>query len=465
MKKLPELILSGKRVTPLIEGGKGIGVTDGHTAGAWAAANCIGTFSGVTPTRYDESGNILPEIITGKTRQERAQELVDLSIEGCLTQAKIATEIAGGKGRIHMNLLWEMGGCEKILRGVLEKANGLIHGVTCGAGMPFKLGEICASHGVYYYPIVSSDRAFRALWKRGYKNYGEFLGGVVYEDPWFAGGHIGLSNNDSPDVPDDPRPRIKAIRKEMNDCGLEDTPIVIAGGVWSLADWEDCIDNPEIGPVAFQLGSRPLLTKESPVVPLWKDKLMSLKKGDVKLQSYSPTGFHSSAIDNGFLQEMKDRATRDLPFADEPTDSCDTLFTPPKGKAFYLAASDVTKAEGFIADGYSTLMKTPDDTVLFTTAERAKEIKADQAACMGCLSQCRFSSWTQYNEKFNTGKRPDPRSFCIHKSLRDMRFGTDVDAGMMFAGSNAYRFAEDEDLKKGYIPSVADLVERLLSGR
>ena len=85
-----------------------------------------------------------------------------------------------------------------MLHGVLEGARGLIHGVTCGAGMPYRIAEICASYGVYYYPIVSSARAFRALWKRAYHKFCDWLGGVVYEDPWLAGGHNGLSNSEDP---------------------------------------------------------------------------------------------------------------------------------------------------------------------------------------------------------------------------------------------------------------------------
>ena len=51
---------------------------------------------------------------------------------------------------------------ERILHGVLEGAKGMVHGVTCGAGMPYKMAQICAEYGVYYYPIVSSARAFPA---------------------------------------------------------------------------------------------------------------------------------------------------------------------------------------------------------------------------------------------------------------------------------------------------------------
>ncbi len=143
-----------------------------------------------------------------------------------------------------------------MLHGVLEGARGLIHGVTCGAGMPYRIAEICAHYGIHYYPIVSSARAFRALWKRAYHKFHDLLGGVVYEDPWLAGGHNGLSNVEDPKQPQSPFPRVLELRKLMRDeCGLGETPIIMAGGVWYLREWADWIDNPEMGPIAFQFGT------------------------------------------------------------------------------------------------------------------------------------------------------------------------------------------------------------------
>jgi nitronate monooxygenase len=273
---LQPLVISGKEVAPLVEGGKGIAVSNGESSGAWAAAGGVGTFSGVNADSYDENGNLIPVTYQGRTRRDRHEELLAYAIQGGIAQARIAHDMAGGEGRIHMNVLWEMGGAERVLDGVLTGARGLIHGVTCGAGMPYKIAQISASYGVYYYPIVSSARAFRALWKRSYHKFPEWLGGVVYEDPWRAGGHNGLSNSEDPEVPEDPRPRVAEVRKVMNDLGLDSVPIVMAGGVWYLRDWEDWIDDPDIAPVAFQFGTRPLLTQESPISEQWKRRLLDL---------------------------------------------------------------------------------------------------------------------------------------------------------------------------------------------
>ena len=147
----------------MVEGGKGISISNGESSGAWAACDGVGTFSGVNADAHDSTGNLIPVRYTGRTRRDRHDELVAYAISGGITQARIAHEMAGGRGRIHMNVLWEMGGAEEVLIGVLEGAKGLIHGVTCGAGMPYRIAEISARYGVYYYPIVSSARAFRAL--------------------------------------------------------------------------------------------------------------------------------------------------------------------------------------------------------------------------------------------------------------------------------------------------------------
>ena len=114
---------------------------------------------------YDTNGNLIPQIYKQKTRSGRHRELVDFSISGAIEQAKIARDIAGKNAPIHINILWEMAAAEEILTRTLEKTSNIIDGVTCGAGMPYKLSEIAANFGIYYYPIVSSARAFNALWK------------------------------------------------------------------------------------------------------------------------------------------------------------------------------------------------------------------------------------------------------------------------------------------------------------
>lgn len=462
---LKPVILSGTECHPIVEGGKGISATNGQSAGAFAAAGAVGTFSGVNADSYDKDGKPIPYTYVGQTRRERHEELIEKSIEGGITQAKIAHDVSGGKGRIHVNVLWEMGGAERVLRGILEGSKGLVHGITCGAGMPYKLGDLAEEYNVHYYPIVSSMRAFRALWKRGYKSQQQLLGGVVYEDPWLAGGHNGLSNNENPEQPQNPYPRVAEIRTFMNEVGLNHVPIIMAGGVWHLKDWAHWLDNPEIGPIAFQYGTRPLLTKESPVPDHWKQRLLTLKPGDVFLNKFSPTGFYSSAVNNSFIKELRGREARQVTYATEEEGYMAVPFPfGPRKRPIYITPEDKERVDRWIDEGYDEPMKTPDNTLMFTTKDKAKEIHQDQVDCMGCLSHCRFSNWKDHDD-YKTGKKADPRSFCIQKTLQRIAHGEgDVDHELMFSGHNAYKFAQDPFYNNGNIPTIGELVERILTG-
>jgi len=464
-KGLKPIMYNGREVLPLIEGGKGVSATNHASSGAWAAAGGIGTVSAVNADSYDPTGKIIPQVYHAATRRERHEELVEYAIAGAVAQVRRAHEIADGKGAININVLWEMGGAQRILHGTLEQVGDLVAGVTCGAGMPYKLSEIAASYGVHYLPIISSGRAFRALWKRAYSKVPEWLGAVVYEDPWLAGGHNGLSNAEDPRAPQDPYPRVKELRDVMRDGGIpDDVPIVMAGGVWYLRDWNDWIDNPELGQIAFQFGTRPLLTQESPIPQGWKDKLTALEEGDILLHQFSPTGFYSSAVRNPFLRSLEARSERQIDFTKiETGEHVRQLDFVMKGRNYWVSEAAYQKARGWFEQGYTEALKTPDSTVVFETPEQRDVIRKDQADCMGCLSHCGFSAWKD-TETNSTGRLADPRSFCIQKTLQDIAHGGDTDENLMFAGHSAFEFGRDPFYSNGFVPTVKQLVDRIQTG-
>ena len=464
-KGLKPILYGGREVWPLVEGGKGVSATNHMSSGAWAAAGGIGTVSAVNADSYDAEGKIVPQVYKSLTRKERHEELIHYGIEGAVAQVERAYEVSGGKGAININVLWEMGGAQQILEGVLARTKGMVAGVTCGAGMPYKLSEIAERHDVMYLPIISSARAFRALWKRAYHKVPHLLGAVVYEDPWLAGGHNGLSNAEDPLVPQDPYPRVKALRDVMTAEGIADTvPIVMAGGVWYLRDWENWIDNPELGQIVFQYGTRPLLTEESPIPQAWKDRLRTLDDGDVLLHRFSPTGFYSSAVRTPFLRDLEARSERQIPYSkQEAGDHIVQLDVGVKGKNFWVTPHDRARARDWAAEGYTEALKTPDNTVVFVTDSDKAVIRKDQTDCMGCLSHCGFSSWKDHDD-YTTGYLADPRSFCIQKTLQDIAHGGDPEQNLMFAGHSAFNFKTDPFYSNNFTPTVKQLVDRILTG-
>ncbi len=464
-KGLKPIVYRGRECWPLVEGGKGVSATNHASSGAWAAAGGIGTVSAVNADSYDPAGKIVPQVYQSKTRRERHEELIQFGIDGAVAQVERAWEIAGGNGAININVLWEMGGAQPILHGVLERTKGMIAGVTCGAGMPYKLSEIAAQYDVGYLPIISSGRAFRALWKRAYSKVAHLLAAVVYEDPWLAGGHNGLSNAEDPRVPQDPYPRVKELRDVMREGGIsDDVPIVMAGGVWNLKEWDHWLDNPELGQVAFQFGTRPLLTQESPIPQGWKERLMTLNEGDILLHRFSPTGFYSSAVRNSYLQNLEARSERQIAYSlEEAGEHTHQLDVAVKGKKLWVTKADLLRARSWFGAGFTEALKTPDNTLVFVTLDERKTIQKDQADCMGCLSHCGFSAWKDHDD-YSTGYLVDPRSFCIQKTLQDIAHGGDVEQNLMFAGHGAFRFKKDPFYSNGFVPTVKQLVDRILTG-
>ena len=153
-----------------------------------------------------------------------------------------------------------------------------------------------------------------------------------------------------------------------------------------------------------------------------------------------------------------------MAYSVKPVGEHDTEFrVGPRGRPVYLTAHDRDRAFGWVEAGYKEALKTPDSTLIFVTTESSHKILHDQIDCMGCLSACMFSNWAQ-NEEGTTGKKADPRSFCIQKTLQAISHSDDCETQLMFAGHNAYRFASDPFYANGFIPTVKQLVDRIASG-
>jgi hypothetical protein len=139
----------------------------------------------------------------------------------------------------------------------------------------------------------------------------------------------------------------------------------------------------------------------------------------------------------------------------------------PRRRIVYLTQGDLAEVHSWEDEGYTEALRTPDTTMIFVTPEKAAEITRDQVDCMGCLSQCRFSNWAQEAPEYTNGKKADPRSFCIQKTLQDIAHGDgeSLEHNLMFSGHNAYRFGSDPFYSNGFIPTVKQLVERIMTGR
>ena len=87
-KGLKPILYGGREVWPLVEGGKGVAVSNHASSGAWAAAGGIGTVSAVNADSYDPEGKIVPQVYAGLTRKERHEQLIQYGIAGAVEQVQ-----------------------------------------------------------------------------------------------------------------------------------------------------------------------------------------------------------------------------------------------------------------------------------------------------------------------------------------------------------------------------------------
>ena len=159
-----------------------------------------------------------------------------------------------------------------------------------------------------------------------------------------------------------------------------------------------------------------------------------MKEGDILLHKFSPTGFYSSAVRNPYLRALEARSERQIAFSTTATGDHQFLLDVGVGrKKYWVTRDDLLRAREWAALGNSEALKTPDNTLVFVTPEDKGVIRQDQSDCMGCLSQCGFSSWAD-SETNTTGRLADPRSFCIQKTLQDIAHGGDTEQNLMFGG-------------------------------
>src|SRR3546814_18244766 len=108
---------AGKEMLPLIEGGKGVAVSNHMRSGAWAAAGGIGTVSAVNADSYAPTGKIIPQIYRSSTRLDRHEELIHYAIVGTVEKVRRAFELSFCPVAFIINLFVELAGALTVLDG------------------------------------------------------------------------------------------------------------------------------------------------------------------------------------------------------------------------------------------------------------------------------------------------------------------------------------------------------------
>ncbi len=207
-------------------------------------------------------------------------------------------------GIVAINLMHAVGDYKEMIKTIgnlgtkNEKGEVVGNGVdilVVGAGMPRDLGvDILEYPHLRYMPIVSSAKAAKFMMIFAKKNNGRLPDGFYIEHPDVAGGHLG--KKEIAESGFDAQKTIDEIRKYIAEYYDEDVhvPVVLGGGISYREDIDKAL---KIGYDSVNMGTRPLLTKESGL----PNKLISAKylvADDVDTTLKSPAGLPSNSVNN-----------------------------------------------------------------------------------------------------------------------------------------------------------------------
>ncbi len=117
------------------------------------------------------------------------------------------------------------------------------------------------------------------------------------------------------------------------------------------------------------------------------------------------------------------------------------------------------RVDDWVADGFTEAMRTPDSTLIFVTPEKSREIRTTSQAAWAASAPA-SSRTGRKTSRARPARTADPRSLLHPEDAAGDRHGGDIEDKLMFAGHNAYRFADDPFYANGFVPTVKQLVER-----
>jgi nitronate monooxygenase len=221
---LAPLVLGGRTLLPIVQGGMGVGVSAHRLAGSVAAL-------GVGP---DAKAGIDAANLQALQREIQA-----------------ARELAQGRGLLAVNVMRAVG---EYAPSVVKSLECGIDAIVVGAGLPLDLPELAHDHpDVLLVPILSDARGVQLL-VRKWQRRNRLPDAIVIEHPRLAGGHLGAARLDDLD---DPRFDFEHVIPEtlafLRSAGVErEIPLIAAGGVRTHAD---IVRLQRLGAAAVQLGT------------------------------------------------------------------------------------------------------------------------------------------------------------------------------------------------------------------
>lgn len=289
---LPPLVVRGRRLLPIVQGGMGVGVSAHRLAGSVARLGAVGTLSSVDLRRHH------PDLMeaTGKSRDKAAIDSANLVALD--REIRAALELADGHGLIAVNVMRAVSEYADYVRQTCESG---AQAIVVGAGLPLDLPELAADFpDVALVPILSDARGIAVIVKKWMRK-GRLPDAIVIEHPGHAGGHLGAAK-----IADlhDARFEFPRVLEEtfalFAELGLEREriPLVVAGGIETH---ERVLELLRLGASGVQLGTAFAVTEEGDAHPVFKKVLAEAKPEDI-VEFMSVAGLPARAVRTPWLE-------------------------------------------------------------------------------------------------------------------------------------------------------------------
>ncbi len=321
---------SNKEVTfeiPVINGGMGVGITGPTLASSVTNAGGGGILTGIVLSHPFQQ-------ILGKYLDKKPFEANRLALAEWIHETK--SKCNGGF--VGVNLMVALSDFKELAHTAAEEGVDMI---VAGAGLPTSLPEIVDKFpDTMIAPIISSVKAARVMIRR-WVGKDRPPDAIVYESIHHSGGHQGGTLDEISAGKHQPEEVIMGTRQLLDDNGLEDVPVIAAGGVWDRLDIERMFS---YGAQGVQMASRFLLTHEAGAefggIKAFKE--LCLKNETAPILERSPAGLPGRALLTPFSSRF---AWSKETVENEPHECPVTcLVSCDKKKSIYCIADHLTEA-------------------------------------------------------------------------------------------------------------------------
>lgn len=296
------LIIRGKSLIPIVQGGMGVGISASGLSSAVARENGIGTIASVDLRHLHK--DLLAESQINPS-EEKYTSLNCTALDREIQKAKSASE---GKGLIAVNVMKAVKDHAAYVRQACESGADV---VVMGAGLPLDLPEMTEGYhkDVALLPILSESRGINIVLKRWMKK-GILPDAIVVEHPAHAAGHLGASTVEGVnDAKFDFKRVIEETFEVFKSLGLESEkiPLILAGGMANFEKVKTALKN--WGASAVQIGTAFAVTEEGDAHLNFKKTLAGAETEKV-VEFMSVAGLPARGVRTKFLDSYIRRESK-----------------------------------------------------------------------------------------------------------------------------------------------------------